>query len=204
MRRIIPPHTRRARTSHTLLPRHPLHLLRLLPIRIPLPGLQHQHTHQDQRQNRITRRQHPQTILPPNDLPFPLGHPTPHRLLPLDQLLQAVRAGLHDAQALDDVGDVDDDAADVQDQAGAVEQHVGLRGPVELKDKAEQADGDDDVQDARDQGRRGVQEAEVRFQLAEVGFWRGEGGPEDGVVVGEEREEDAEEEGGCWVGDGWG
>jgi len=42
-----------------------------------------------------------------------------------------------------------------------------------------------------------VQEAEVRFQLAEVGFGRGERGPEDGVVVGEEREEDAEEEGGC-------
>jgi hypothetical protein len=51
------------------------------------------------------------------------------------------------------------------------------------------------VQDARDERRRGVQQAQVRFQRQPVWVRRRRGGPEDGVVVGEEGEEDAEEEG---------
>lgn len=56
------------------------------------------------------------------------------------------------------------------------------------------------MQDARDDGRRGVQEAEVRFQFDEVGGGCGHGGPEEGEVVGEGGEEDAEEEGRRCVG----
>jgi hypothetical protein len=43
----------------------------------------------------------------------------------------------------------------------------------------------------------------VRFGLEEVGFGWGAGGPEEGVVIGEEREEDTEKEGGCWLGVSW-
>lgn len=42
--------------------------------------------------------------------------------------------------------------------------------------------------------------AEVGFEDGVVGGWGRGGGPEEGVVVREEGEEDAEEEGGCWVG----
>ena len=45
-----------------------------------------------------------------------------------------------------------------------------------------------------------MEQAEVRFGLEEVAFCGRAGGPEEGVVVGEEGEEDAEEEGGCWDG----
>lgn len=56
------------------------------------------------------------------------------------------------------------------------------------------------MQDSHDEGRGGMEEAEVGFGLEEVGLGGRAGGPEEGVVVGEEGEEDAEEEGGCWVG----
>lgn len=56
------------------------------------------------------------------------------------------------------------------------------------------------MEDPRDDGGRGVQELEVVFERGEVRRGGGRCGPEEGVVVGEEREEDAEEEGGCWEG----
>jgi hypothetical protein len=60
------------------------------------------------------------------------------------------------------------------------------------------------VQDARDEGGRGVQEPQVGFQRAERVRGRGRGrGPEDRVVVGELGEEEAEEEGGRWWRLGW-
>lgn len=55
------------------------------------------------------------------------------------------------------------------------------------------------MQDPRDDGGRGVEELEVGFEGGEVCWCGGRGGPEEWVVVGEEGEEDAEEEGGCWV-----
>ena len=55
------------------------------------------------------------------------------------------------------------------------------------------------MQHARDEVRRRVQQAQVRFQQVIVGGGRGGRGPEDRVVVGEEGEDDAEEEGGCWA-----
>ena len=42
------------------------------------------------------------------------------------------------------------------------------------------------------------EEFEVRFDRGEVVGGDGGGRPEEGVVVGEEGEEDAEEEGGCY------
>jgi hypothetical protein len=53
------------------------------------------------------------------------------------------------------------------------------------------------VQDARDEGRGGVEEAQVRFQREPMRGGGREGGPKDRVVVGEEREEDPKEEGRC-------
>lgn len=54
------------------------------------------------------------------------------------------------------------------------------------------------MEDARDEGRRGVDELQMRLELVIV-FWRRLGAcPEEGIVVGEGGEEDAqEEEHGC-------
>lgn len=56
------------------------------------------------------------------------------------------------------------------------------------------------MQDARDERGRGVQEAQVCFQVVIVRCWGRDGRPQDGVVVGEEGEDDAQEEAGCWLG----
>jgi hypothetical protein len=53
------------------------------------------------------------------------------------------------------------------------------------------------VQDPHDEGGRGVEEPEVCFRLEEVRLRGWSGRPEERVVVGEEGEEDAEEEGRC-------
>lgn len=45
-----------------------------------------------------------------------------------------------------------------------------------------------------------MQEFEMVFERGKLRRSGGRGGPEKRVVVGEEREEDAEEERGCWVG----
>lgn len=195
----------RPRPRHGALPtllRRLLHILlkspplgRLPALRIPLARLQHQHTDEDEGQNRVTRGQHPQTVLAADDL-LALDEGA-DRLAGLDV---GPVAGGDEAQALDDVGEVDDDADDVEDERGAVKEQVRLAGLEELGEEAEEADRDGDVQDARDDGRRGVQELEVRLQLQEVGGLDGRGRPEQGVVVGEGGEEHAEEEGGCWRG----
>ena len=173
-----------------------LHLVLLFTLRIPLPRLQDQDAHQHKRQDRIARRQDPQAVFPPNsDIGIAL-------LLP-------VNAKRHNSQPLDDVGDVHDDAHDVQNQRRAVEEEVRLGRLEELDEEAEEADGDGDVQDARDERRRGVDELQVRFQLVIVrggGFVRR---PQEGVVVGEGGKEHAEEEACCWsasageVCEGW-
>lgn len=116
-------------------------LLRILPLRIPLPRLQHQHPHQHQRQNGITSRQHLERILAVQNLVFLLG---------AGRQLLTVLARRGQTQTLDDIGDVDGDAAHVEDERGAVEEHVALRGPVEFRDEAGQTQKDDDVEDARD------------------------------------------------------
>lgn len=54
------------------------------------------------------------------------------------------------------------------------------------------------MEHARDQGRGVVQEAEVGFYIVEVRWGCWGGGPEERIVVGEEGEDEAEEEGGCW------
>lgn len=57
------------------------------------------------------------------------------------------------------------------------------------------------MEDAWDEGRGGVNEPEVCFDIVVVGGRGGSGRPEEWVVVGEEREDDAEEEGGCCDGE---
>lgn len=119
----------------------------------------------------------------------------------LDNLSLAVVARRDDAQTLDDVGDVDNDAAHVKDQAGAVEEHVRFGGLVQLRDEAKQAGANDDVENAADEGRRGVQKFQVTLEQVKVGI-PGVGRlgevPKNIVVVGERGEDDAQEEaGGC-------
>ncbi len=103
-------------------------------------------------------------------------------------------AGADEAQALDDVGDVDADADDVEHERRAVEQHVALGGLEQLDEEAAEAGADHDAQHARDEGRRLVHELEVRLQLVEVRGRDGVRGPEEREVIGELGEEDAEEE----------
>jgi hypothetical protein len=75
-----------------------------------------------------------------------------------------------------------------------------LVGLEELDQEAEQPSSDDEVNDAGDYGRGGVEEFDVRFENVEVERSVGGDGPEDVVVVRELREEDAEEETcRCWM-----
>lgn len=74
-----------------------------------------------------------------------------------------------------------------------------MAGFEQLDQEAEKTGADDDVEDARHDGGRGVEEFDVGFEEVEVcGAPFGRGGPEDVVVVGEGGEEDAEEETCCW------
>jgi hypothetical protein len=212
---LLPPHPRRSIRLLLLLALLPALLLVRLPklallllvgaLRVPLPGLQHQHADQHEGQDGVAGREHLEIVLAAEDAGAGVAVVGAEVDLVVavevaDDLVEplAVLADGDDAQALDDVGDVDDDAGHVEDERAAVEQHVGLGRLVQLHDQAEQAEEDHDVQDARDEGRRGVQEAQVRLQRYPVRVGRGEGGPEDGVIVGEEGEEDPEEEGRCW------
>jgi hypothetical protein len=52
----------------------------------------------------------------------------------------------------------------IQHKRRAVEQHVGLRGFEQFDQEAEQARGDGDVEDARDNCRGCVDELDVRFK----------------------------------------
>ncbi len=186
-----------------LLLRNPIHLrnLRLLLLlRIPLARLQHQNSHQHQRQNRITRRQDPQTILTSHNIHTIHVHRPSLPDLTHQPLIRPIRPRSNKPQPLDDIRDIHRDAAHVQHEAGAIKQHVRLGGLVQLHDEAEQAGADDDVQDARDERGRGVQELEVVFEQLEVGFSVWGCGPEHVVVVGEGGEEDADEETGCFEG----
>lgn len=108
-------------------------------------------------------------------------------------------AGAHEAQALDDVGDVDADADDVEHERRAVEQHVALGRLKQLGEEAQKAGDDHDAQHARDQGRRLVYELQVRLELVEIGRRDGIGGPEEREVIREFGEEDAEEKADSWI-----
>ena len=208
-----PPHRRtctprrgpRRRTLLLLL--HPLLLANLppfpliRPLRIPLPRLQHQHAHQQQRHDRVARAQHLEVVLPPHDLVALDLAPVQLRagavLGARGDDPHAVQARLDHAEPRDRVGDVHDHGDHVEHQAAAVEEEVRLRGLVQLRQQAQQADAEDGVQDAHDQGRAVEEEFQVCFERVVVREGWGNGGPEEGVVVGEEGEEDAEEEGCC-------
>lgn len=166
-------------------------LLFIFLLGIPLAGLQDQDADQDQGQDGIARGEHLQAVLAAEDLIGFVGS--------VSGQVGAVLAATHEAETLDDVGDVDGHAAHVEDQTGAVEQHVRLRRLVQLGDHAGEPQEDDDVQDARDQGRRRVQEPQVRFQVVEMRRRRRLARPEKRIVIGEEREDDAEEETGRYT-----
>lgn len=107
-------------------------------------------------------------------------------------------AGADGAQALDNVGDVDCHTDDVKDQRGAVEEEVCLAGAEELDEEAEEAHAHDDVEEAADERGRLVNELEVRLELIVVVEGDGLFGPEEGEIVREGREEDAQEEACRW------
>lgn len=113
-------------------------------------------------------------------------------------LISAPDIGADGSEALDNVGDVDTDADEVQDQRGAIEEEVGLGGAEELDEEATEADSDDDVEETVDQRRGLVHELEMGFEVIEEVFRNGVAGPEEGEVVGERREEDAQEEASRW------
>ena len=157
---------RRARPRHAVLPLgclplpHRLFLLPLLPLRIPLPRLQHQDTQQHERQDGVTRRHDLQAILA-----FPILLRT-HPILSLAD-------GPHPRH---NVSQVHGDATHVEHKTRAVEEHVRLRGLVQLEEEAEEADEDDDVQDALDQRGGVVQEGDVGGVDVESGGGEGGGG----------------------------
>lgn len=113
-------------------------------------------------------------------------------------LIRAPDIGADGSEALDDVGDVDTDADEIQDQRGAIEEEVGLGRTEELDEEATEADSDDDVEETVDQRRGLVHELEMGFEVIEEVFRNGVAGPEEGEVVGERREEDAQEEASRW------
>ncbi len=149
--------------TRRLLFTRPLHLLSLLPLRIPLARLQHQNPHKHQREYRVTSRQNLQTIIPAQWLFLAGRHSLDaDRQLPLHKLC-VVFPTANNAQPLDDIGHVNDHTTHVKDERGAVEKHVWFGGAVKFDEEAEEADGDDDVQDARDDGGGGVQELKMGF-----------------------------------------
>ena len=182
-----------AAASSLLLPCR-LRLLCILPLGIPLSRLQHQHTYKHERQYRITGSHDLQSIVP-SQRPLLSRQHALHAdsQLPLHEF-SIVFPARDDPHALDNVGNVYDDTADVEGEAGAVEKHVRLAGFVELDEETEEAGRDDDVEDPCDNRGRVVQEAEVVFEVVEGFGGAGCCGPEDGVIVGEEGEADAEEE----------
>ena len=111
----------------------------------------------------------------------------------------AVDPRVDHSEPWDDVGDVDDDGDHVEDEATAVEEDVGFGGFVQFDDETEEADGHHHVQHAGDEGGGVVEEFEVGFEdlVVRGEEFGGRVGPQERVVVGQEGEEDAQEEGGC-------
>ena len=102
--------------------------------------------------------------------------------------------GADSSETLDDVGNVDTDTDEVEDQRSTIEEEVGLAGTEELDEEAEETNGDDNVEHAADQRRGLMYDLEMDFKLVEEGLRNWVAGPEQGKVVGEGSEEDAQEE----------
>ena len=162
----------------------------LLRLGVPLASLQDKDSNQDHGQNGVASAEHLHGILPAeNDLASDGAV-----VLDAREVFHVPDASGDGAHSLDDVARVDADANDVQDERRAVEQHVGLGRAEELHEKAEKAHEDDDVEDARDGGRRGVQELYVRLEKVVVRSLRRLRGPEQREVIGKLGKENAQEE----------
>lgn len=156
----------------------PLGLIGILPLGIPLAGLQNEDTDQNQRQYRVTGSKHSHAVLPTNDsLRYALW--------------RQIGTQSDDPEALDDVCKVDNHAHGVERQGSAIKQEVGLGWLEQLGEEAEEADGNGDVQDSRDDGRRGVHEPEVSLQEIVVLGGCHVRRPEERIIEGEGRKEHA-------------
>jgi hypothetical protein len=164
-------------------------LLLILSLRIPLTSLEDQDTDQDQSKNSVARSQYFETVFTAENLL--------RVVLGSRSQLRAIHATAHEPETLDDVGDVDGDTAHIQDQTSTIEEHVGLGRLVQLREHSGNANENDNVQDAGDQGRRGMEEAQVGFEIVIVRRRSGFARPEQRIVVREQREDDPEEEACC-------
>lgn len=93
--------------------------------------------------------------------------------------------GANGAETLDDVGNIDAKADDVEDEGGAIEQEVGLAGAEELDEEADEANGDDDVEYAADEGRRLVEKLEMGLEVVQEVIGDGSLRPEEREIVWE-------------------
>jgi hypothetical protein len=180
-----------------------LNLLLLRTLRVPLSCLQHQHTNKHKRQDGVARSVNPQCVLPADEILSVLQF----NLLALRSrdFGVAIDTRRHNPEALHDVGEVHSYASHVEDERRAVEEHVGFRRLEQLDQEAQKTGANDKVENARDDGRRGVEELDMPLEQVEVLFaalWRRR--PEHIVVVREGCEENAEEETcGCRAGQLW-
>lgn len=115
-------------------------LIQLLALRIPLARLQDQDTNQDKDKDSVAGGHDLEAVLATQD-DLPGEGPIEF----LQVLAGAPDIAGHGTQALDDIGNIDTEPDDVEDERGAVEEHVGLGGPKQLDEKAQEADGHDDV-----------------------------------------------------------
>lgn len=162
---------------------------------IPLPSLENQYANQHESKNSVARRQHLEAVLAAEDDlagVYALALDSHSLIIP--------ETAADGTQTLDNVGNVHGDPDEIENQRRAVEEEVGLARAEELDEEAKEADRDNDVEQAPDQRRRLVYKAQVRLQLVIVARLDELLGPQEGEVVRERGEEDAEEEANGWRG----
>ena len=101
-----------------------------------------------------------------------------------------VAAARDQSQSTDRIAHIDDDADDIESKRSAVEEHIGFGRLEQLDKKSDQAYRNHDVQDARDERRRSVEERKMPLEIGER-VYSGRSrrrGPEDWIVVRKEGE----------------
>ena len=161
----------------------------LLLLSIPLTSLENENADKDKSKNGVASGKNLQAVLA-----------TKNHLAALTLVGLAVEAivgpniGADASESLDNVGNVDTETDEVEDQRSAVKEEVGLARAEELDEEADEADGDDNVENAADKCGGLVHELQMRLEMVEKVVGNGGLGPEKREVVGERREEDTQEE----------
>lgn len=161
----------------------------LLLLSIPLTSLENENADKDKSKNGVASGKNLQAVLA-----------TKNHLAALTLVGLAVEAivgpniGADASESLDNIGNVDTETDEVEDQRSAVKEEVGLARAEELDEEADEADGDDNVENAADKCGGLVHELQMRLEMVEKVVGNGGLGPEKREVVGERREEDTQEE----------